>query len=317
MNTTNSNFARRGFASFRLRRKFARLGLILLACCPLFVSMQRAEAARGDLVKTFSLAANRLAVDPIRPRIYATLTGSNSVAVIDTSTLSVIKTIPIGSNPVGLAVSPDASKLYVANSGSTTSAIGVIDLETLQTLPSLWAPAGPSDIAAGLNGRLYLTPALQNGGIMQIDSTTGALQAEFDGDRQVFVYAGGFLAMSPDRKTLYFGNAGISAATLASFDVSAATAALLQVNSSTVGSNGKDLQISHSGSFLGFAVGGGQGNYSIAEIPANNLAGSNGLLNTGAYPTNIAFSPDDAVAYAAPDSQKTVKVFDTANFLMT
>ncbi len=305
---------------FAARNRIQYLALfegLLLILCALLGSAPRASAALGDLVTTFNLPANRMVVDSIRPRIYATLTGSNAVAVIDTSTLSVVSIIPIGSNPVGLAESADGSTLYVANSGSKVNGVGVIDLNTLTTLPSIATPEEPSDIAVGLNGWLYLTPAdndITICAVMQV-STTGTDQAQFGSE---YVEGGAFLAISPDRKTLYYGDAGLSPATLASFDISTGTAAPLQeAGFASVGSNGEDLEISHSGAFLCFAVGSGQGDYSIAEIPTDNLNDSNGLFATGAYPSNIAFSPDDTLAYAAPVSQNQVRVFNTSTFVQT
>ena len=68
--------------------------------------------------------------DPNQPIIYATVPTLNSVAVIDSNTLAVKATIGIGSNPRGLTLSPDGSRLYVANSGSNF--VGVIDTATRQ-----------------------------------------------------------------------------------------------------------------------------------------------------------------------------------------
>src|SRR5437763_2366277 len=120
----------------------------------------------------------RLAAGPARSRIYATLPNDNSVLVIDTTSLTVAKNIPIGSSPQGLAISADGSKLWVANSGSTTFGIGIVDLNTLTTLPSYSTPLLPFDIKEGAGHRLYLTPKNQSsgpngGGMMQIDGDTG------------------------------------------------------------------------------------------------------------------------------------------------
>jgi YVTN family beta-propeller protein len=45
---------------------------------------------------------------------YITNATSNNVSVIDTATDMVIATIPVGSFPFGVAVSPDGRKVYVA-----------------------------------------------------------------------------------------------------------------------------------------------------------------------------------------------------------
>jgi YVTN family beta-propeller protein len=60
---------------------------------------------------------------------YITNTGSNtgsySVSVIDTTTNTVIATIPVGTTPFGVAVSPDGSTAYVTNVNSNS--VSVID----------------------------------------------------------------------------------------------------------------------------------------------------------------------------------------------
>ncbi len=296
----------------------SHFAVFLVLLCALALPFHRAAAALGTLDASLNLPTSRLVLDPFRPRMYASITGSNCVAVIDTSTLLVIKTVPVGSAPLGMAESADGSRLYVANSGSTTTGVSVIDLTSLQTVSSLPTPEEPADIAVGYQNRLYLTPAGDDDyGIMQIDATTGVFQESFDDSGQVYVYGGGFLAVSPDLKTLYFGNSGISAATLASFDISTGTADALQVNSSGVGSNGEDLELNHSGSVLCFPVGGGQNGYKIAEIPSNDIDADNGYLSTGAYPCNITFSPDDTVVYSAPGTQDKMLVFNASTCALT
>ena len=44
-----------------------------------------------------------------------TNTVSNTVSVIRTATKTVVKTIPVGTNPAGVAVTPDGTKVYVVN----------------------------------------------------------------------------------------------------------------------------------------------------------------------------------------------------------
>lgn len=267
----------------------------------------------GILLKRLDLSVNRLAADPRRPRVYATVLGGNSVAVIDTVSLSIIRTIPIGSNPVGLTISADGSKLWVVNSGSTAQGIGVIDLNSLTTLPSIPVPAAGSAIAEGLDNRLYVTPNSQGRGIMEINAVTGQAEDFFGGFE---IYSAGFLQISPDRKTLYFGNQGLSPSTADRFDVSGARAALLQ--QANVGANGEDLKLSHDGRLLIYPNGGGNGtpSYSTYVIPSSDLRGVLGTLPTGAYPGPVAFSGDDLVLYQHAQAQSTIDIWDTKTFAL-
>ncbi len=278
-----------------------------------------AHAQSGILLKTFNnVKAGKLLVDPNRPRLYATLPQDNSLAVIDTDTNTVLTTFFIGSNPVGMSISLDGTRLYVANEGSTSAAIGVVDLTSLTPLASLPAPFAPAAVAAGLDNRLYVLTSgygFDGGGIAQIDATTGASQTTFGGS---VVYEGGFLQISPDRKTLFFGDSGISPSTLASFDVSTATpGAANKPAFDSTGSNGEGLTISHNGQFLVFPNGAGNGvggSYTTSLIPTNNLSGVLGTFNNGAYPGVATFSADDSLLYQNQSGEEVIQIFSTQTF---
>lgn len=257
----------------------------------------------------FDYSVGRLAADPVRSRVYATVPNANSVIVIDTTSLTLTATIPIGSSPKGLAVSADGARLWVANSGSTNFAIGVVDLKTLTALPSLSTPVRPSDIVEGAGHRLYVTPGQQSGGIMQIDAATGAYQRSF-GDFEV--YTGSLLAISPDRNTLFFGNTGLSPSTMVKYDTATAVPSVVQQGS--FGSYGQGLSVSHNGQLLVFPNGGGNAGYATFEIPTANINSVNGTFNVGAYTVAATFSNDDTLLYHGTSSQGVVKIFDTTTF---
>ena len=50
-------------------------------------------------------------------KAYVTIGAENRVAVLDTTTNTVVASIPVGSVPFGLAISPDAAFVYVSESG--------------------------------------------------------------------------------------------------------------------------------------------------------------------------------------------------------
>jgi YVTN family beta-propeller protein len=85
---------------------------------------------------------------------YATNFASGSVSVIDTASKTVIHNVPVGSEPVAVAVSPNTSAVYVANSFSNS--VTVIHTGTFRTqtiaLPS--SKYGyPSSIAVAPDGK--------------------------------------------------------------------------------------------------------------------------------------------------------------------
>ena len=267
-------------------------------------------------VNSFALAAKHFVGDPARHQIYASISASGEVAVIDTATLTVKETLSVGSGPEGMSISSDKKTLYVALSGE--KAIGVIDLDNLSVLPKLPIAFEPRDIEAGLDDRLYIAPVDYNGDLIQVDATTGMTQSVLGN-----YYENGFLEISPNRTSLYFGDTALSPGSLYRYDVSTSVPALDQMSdfNGVVGS-GKDLKLSHNGLFLCFpstSVGG------VTQV--NDSADLNvhlGTFTTGATPGPITFGPDDAIAYQyrIPEGQSPgdpfpgykVHLFDTATF---
>jgi YVTN family beta-propeller protein len=79
------------------------------------------------------------------------------VSVVDTATNTVSATIPVGNGPVGVAVKPDGSEVYVAD--VVVNTVSVIDAATntvIATIPGGNAPAGviiqPAPRFAGVPG---------------------------------------------------------------------------------------------------------------------------------------------------------------------
>lgn len=266
-------------------------------------------------VTTLPWGTAALVQDPNQPIIYATVPSLNSVAVIDSNTLAVKTTIGIGSNPRGLTLSPDGSRLYVANSGSNF--VGVIDTATRQALAPIAIPAGsPQGVQYGTNGRLWV---LSGGGIQQIDPTTGASTGpnatNADGQFPLLIY-GGDIRVSSDRKTLYYGGYGTSPSYLYKYDVSGTTPS--QVWAMSPGSNGEDVELSHNGNTIVHVDGGGNGSgYGIIPYRTSDQLAA-GTMNVGAYPRSFAYSPDDKVGYAGAAFQTpNIQIYDLTTFLKT
>ena len=283
---------------------------VLLLLC--LISMQ--SIASGGLVTSFNIVANKFSIDPTRNVLYASTTHDNSVAIIDVATMTLINSVYVGSVPAGLAVTPDGSTLYVALSGANR--IAKVDLATQSLSGYIDLPSPPYDVEVG-NGRLYVTPGTNSagGGIMQVDLATNSVTGVFS--EGVSIYAGGLLEISPDRNKLYFANRGLSPGTLAKFDISTATPALLVKNPhGALGSNGQDLALSNDGNQIYYAVGGGNritGGYDIGQLSTDSFAAL-GAMVTGAYPREITVSPDGKTAYAVHTSGH-IDVWNTENFL--
>jgi YVTN family beta-propeller protein len=283
----------------------SRLVLGLICWLSFLLVARNACAAFGDIVAQYTFPASSLVMSPTEAVMYATIPSQNSVAIINTITLAVESTVFVGSGPANLAFSPDGSKAYIAN--STSNFVVVFDTQTRMVVNSFVLPEQPRDVVFGSLGRLWVLGQNQ---IFQIDATTGAST----GPSIAGFIDGGSLEISPDRNTLYYADYGVSPSTMYKYNVSGVTPVLvLQTPFGTVGSNGQDLTLSHNGSFICYATGSGQNGYQIAKFRTSDFA-TLGSFNTGPYPRQLAFSPDDQVVYAVHTSGE-INVFNANTFL--
>jgi hypothetical protein len=152
-----------------------------------------------------------------------------------------------------------------------------------------------------------------NGGIMQIDANSGAFQAYLHADFGD-TYGPGFLEISSDRRTLFFGGAGGSE--IDEFNVAAGQSSFVQKE--RFGGNGEGLNVSHDSHLIVYPNGAGNGvpGYSTYEIPTANIATVNGTFDVGPYPGAATFSNDDTLLYHGTFDQNAVKIFDTRAFTL-
>jgi YVTN family beta-propeller protein len=85
------------------------------------------------------------------PFAYITNAESDNVSVIDTTTNKVTATIPVGSNPMGVAISPSGTKVYVINAHSND--VSVIDTATNIVITTVPVGSSPKGVAVSPNGK--------------------------------------------------------------------------------------------------------------------------------------------------------------------
>jgi DNA-binding beta-propeller fold protein YncE len=106
-----------------------------------------------------TLPVKHLTYDPLRKKIYATLTSSagdkaNSVAVIDPLTATIEKYIPVGSMPAVMQVTSDNKYLYVGLDGAGAVARLNLSNESVEKVMSLGSESG-----SGLRTAVGIAPA--------------------------------------------------------------------------------------------------------------------------------------------------------------
>src|ERR1700730_5117395 len=110
------------------------------------------------LIAAFALAGLLGSGQSLAQNAYITNAGSNNVSVIDTATNTVTATITVGSVPVGVAISPDGTRVYVTNSqpASATGTASVIDTASNTAIATIPVGLGPNGIAVTPDGnRVY------------------------------------------------------------------------------------------------------------------------------------------------------------------
>ncbi len=76
-------------------------------------------------------------------RAYVVNTCSDTVSVIDTTTNSLIATIPVGVAPEGVAITPDGARAYVTTAGiSVVTVISTATNTVIATIPVGMLPVG-------------------------------------------------------------------------------------------------------------------------------------------------------------------------------
>src|SRR5688500_8229884 len=108
------------------------------------------------------------------PFAYVPNSFSNDVSVIDAATNTVVKTVPVGSRPLGVAVAIDDTRVYVTNFGSAS--VSVIDTERY-TVTTISVGDGPYGVAIHPSGtRIYVANQLSNS-VSVIDTASNAVVA--------------------------------------------------------------------------------------------------------------------------------------------
>ena len=103
-------------ANFLPSRAWRALGRRLLASCAALAACRRGRGGMAMAAALFALALSGPA--QAAPFAYITNFSGNTVSVLDTASNTVLATVPVGSGPYGVAVTPDGAFVYVANVNS-------------------------------------------------------------------------------------------------------------------------------------------------------------------------------------------------------
>ncbi len=242
------------------------------------------------------------------PFAYITNQGDMTVSVIDTATNTVTATVIVESSPTGVAVSPDGSRVYVANLGSNM--VSVID--ATKTPPAVIANvtvigSSPFGVAVSQDGsRVYVTNRDSNN-VSVIDATKTppvVIAAVAVGGSPLGV------AVSPDGSRVYVANGGGGAAGVSVIDTTKTppvVSATLRVGISPFG-----VAVSPDGS-RAYVTNSFSSTVSVIDTTTTPPVVT-ATVPVGNFPTGIPFgvavSPDGSRVYVANSGSSSVSVID-------
>ncbi len=236
------------------------------------------------------------------PFAYITNGESNNISVIDTTTNKVTATIPVGSNPMGVAINPDGTKVYVANAYSND--VSVIDTATNTVIATVPAGKKPLGIAVTPNGKKVYVANEGSNTISVIDTTANVIISTLNTGRNPTG-----VAVSPDGRKIYVTNYGDKTVSI----IDPATKAVIATVS--VGRGPKEIAVTPDGTKI-YVVNSDSGSISVIDTATNTVTNT---VKVRGIPSGVAVNPEGTKIYVTSNDEyfSTVSVIDTSTNKVT
>lgn len=263
----------------------------------------------GKLIDSIATAGSPryIVTSPDNQTVYLSCWESGDVAVVDLTTKKVTRTIPVGVNPLGMALTPDGHKLYIAVtgqalehvSGERPSKLVVVDTTSLTVTKELDLELAPRYVNLSPDGtRLYVNAytgrvqIIDTGTDIVIDSILLTCPA---------IYRPTDIAVTPDGSTLFVCTRGtgkvlaidtVSHELLGQFEAAS--------NAIVISSDGRRAYI--------------PGQMFTAIDIASMTATHQSMPDIGGGGFKIVLSKDNRFAYVAEADADTLRVVDLENW---
>jgi gliding motility-associated-like protein len=212
---------------------------------------------------------------------YIANSANGTVSVISTQTKTVVATIPVGSYPFGIAISPDNTLVYVVNSSSAN--VSVISTATNTVIATIPVGIAPQVVAFSRDGtRAYV--ASNNNTISIIDPATHTVINSIH-----TAAAPQGIVVSADGSKIYVSNN--LAGTISVIDPITGTV----LNTITVGSFTCGIALNPAGTRL-YTANAGSNTMSVINTATNTVIASPGVPGN---PQFVTVSPDGSKVYVA------------------
>ncbi|MDQ6669651.1 MAG: cupredoxin domain-containing protein [Chloroflexota bacterium] len=257
------------------------LGATLIAAAPAFVGAQGTAAPA--------------------PKAYIGLFKDNAVAVLDTATNKVMKTIPIPTGPHGLVVTPDGRWVYASSDGDST--VSLIDTRTDQVSGSIDVGQTPHGLAITPDGSRVLVAGFGTDRVEAIDTSTNQVVWELS------VPQPHNMAITPDGATAYAASQQKGSEAIAIIDLGTGT----QTGSMPLDHTPRALNVSSEGADIAYTLAGVDA-LQVTDLTSQQLETQ---ITTGASPHHPLFTPDGKLGLVVSQGPGTLDLFDPATYTAT
>jgi YVTN family beta-propeller protein len=226
---------------------------------------------------------------------YVTNFTSNDVSVVATASNTVVATVPVGTSPFGVAITPDGAFAYVTLIDS--HAVSVIETMTNTVVATISVGTNPQGVAITPDGAFAYVANAGANTVSVIQTSTNTVVAT--------VPVGNFpasVAITPDGAFAYVANVRDNVSVIE-------TASNTVVATVSVGLESRGVAITPDGAFA-YVTNATSSTVSVIETASNTVVTT---VSVGGGALGVAFTPDGAFAYVATSRANDVSVIATAS----
>lgn len=242
----------------------------------------------------------KLAISPDGTKVYAAIFGgSNSVAVINTSTNTVSTTITgLGTSPYGIAAHPNGNKIYITNQGENS--VSAISLATnTRTQINYTYSFTPYSVRVSPDGNRVYYCTYDTDGVGVIDGSTDV------GITIANLATGSYpydLAVSPDNSKVYTANREGNTVSVINTSTNTVSTYI------DVGPSPSAIVVSPDNSKV-YCANAGNNTISVINTSTNAVTAT---YNCGITPYDMVISPDGSKLYVANANGNSVDIINAA-----
>ena len=211
--------------------------------------------------------------------------------------------VQVGGFPASVAVSPDGTRVFVANGDSNENSLTVLDAGKLQPITGSPVPVGqqPASVAVSPDGKRVF---VANEGAKTLTVLDAGTLKPISGSPVAVGNYPRSVAVSPDSKRVYVTNAADSTLTV----LDAGTLKPISGSPVSVGKQPYSVAVSPDGTRVFVA---GEGDNTVTVLDAGTLKPIGGSpVQAGGFPYSVAVSPDGTRVFVANLGENTLTVLD-------